>query len=98
MRAETFFNFATHQESVGSSFGAVYGPLAGMFALLLWALFTSMALFYGAAVCAQLEACRAGQPGAQLRAAVIPPSTTAPMVSVGIGSVCSDTMSLLTLI
>ncbi len=48
--------------SVGSSFGAVYGPLAGMFALLLWALFTSMALFYGAAVCAQLEACRAGDP------------------------------------
>ncbi len=46
--------------SLGSSFGAVYGPLAGMFALLLWALFTSMALFYGAAVCAQLEACRAG--------------------------------------
>lgn len=45
---------------VGSSFGNVYGPLAGMFALLLWSLFTSVALFYGAAVCAQLEACRAG--------------------------------------
>lgn len=47
---------------VGDSFGNVYGPLAGMFALLLWALLTSMALFYGAAVCAQLEACRAGEP------------------------------------
>lgn len=45
---------------VGDSFGHVYGPLAGMFALLLWSLFTSMALFYGAAVCAQLEALRAG--------------------------------------
>lgn len=45
---------------VGDSFGNVYGPLAGMFALLLWSLFTSMALFYGAAVCAQLEALRAG--------------------------------------
>lgn len=45
---------------VGDSFGNVYGPLAGMFALLLWSLLTSMALFYGAAVCAQLEACRAG--------------------------------------
>lgn len=45
---------------VGDSFGNVYGPLAGMFALLIWSLLTSVALFYGAAVCAQLEACRAG--------------------------------------
>lgn len=45
---------------VGSSFGNVYGPLAGMFALLIWSLLTSIALFYGAAVCAQLEASRAG--------------------------------------
>lgn len=42
------------------SFGAVYGPLGGMFALLLWALLSSIALLYGAAVCAQLESCRAG--------------------------------------
>ena len=42
------------------SFGSIYGPLGGVFALLLWALLTSIALFYGAAVCAQLEACRAG--------------------------------------
>lgn len=47
---------------IGDSFGHVYGPLAGMFALLIWSLLTSIALFYGAAVCAQLEACRAGQP------------------------------------
>lgn len=44
------------------SFGDVYGPLAGVVALLLWTLTSSIALFYGAAVCAQLEACRAGQP------------------------------------
>jgi len=47
---------------VGDSFGNVYGPLGGMFALLLWSLLSSMAFFYGAAVCAQLEACRAGVP------------------------------------
>ena len=45
---------------LGSSFGSVYGPLGGVFALLIWSLLTSIALFYGAAVCAQLEACRAG--------------------------------------
>ena len=47
---------------VGESFGDVYGPLGGMFALLIWSLLTSMSLFYGAAVCAQLEAYRAGVP------------------------------------
>ena len=46
---------------LGDSFGNVYGPLGGMFALLLWSLLSSIALFYGAAVCAQLEACRAGE-------------------------------------
>jgi YihY family inner membrane protein len=47
---------------LSGSFGEVYGPLAGVFALLLWALLSAVALFYGAAVCAQLEACRAGHP------------------------------------
>jgi len=42
------------------SFGEVYGPLAGIFALLLWALMSSIALFYGTALCAQLEAYRSG--------------------------------------
>ena len=46
--------------SLSASFGSVYGPLAGVFALLLWALLSSVALFYGTAVCAQLEALRAG--------------------------------------
>lgn len=45
---------------ISGSFGDIYGPLAGIVALLLWALLSSVALFYGAAVCAQLEACRAG--------------------------------------
>jgi uncharacterized BrkB/YihY/UPF0761 family membrane protein len=44
------------------SFGKIYGPLAGVFALLLWSLFSSMALFFGTAVCAQLEAIRSGHP------------------------------------
>ena len=44
------------------SFGDVYGPLGGVVALLLWTLLSAVALFYGAALCAQLEACRAGQP------------------------------------
>ena len=44
----------------GESFGSTYGPLGGVFALLLWSLLSSVALFYGAAVGAQLEAYRAG--------------------------------------
>lgn len=47
---------------LNQSFGEVYGPLAGIVALLLWALLCAVALFYGAAVCAQLEAYRAGDP------------------------------------
>lgn len=47
--------------SISSSFSSTYGPLAGMFALLVWSLLSSIALFYGIAVCAQLEALRAGQ-------------------------------------
>jgi YihY family inner membrane protein len=47
--------------SLSGSFGQIYGPLAGVFALLLWSLLSSIALFYGIAVCAQLEAMRAGE-------------------------------------
>ena len=46
---------------IGDSFGDIYGPLAGMFALLLWSLMSSISFFFGAAVCAQLESCRAGE-------------------------------------
>jgi YihY family inner membrane protein len=48
--------------SVSASFSSTYGPLAGVFALLLWSLLSSMGLFYGLAVCAQLEAVRAHDP------------------------------------
>jgi YihY family inner membrane protein len=43
-----------------SSFGETYGPLAGVVALLVWSLLSSISLFYGAAVAAQLEALRTG--------------------------------------
>jgi YihY family inner membrane protein len=45
------------------SFGATYGPLAGTIGVLLWAFCTSVALFAGLALAAQLEAVRAGVPG-----------------------------------
>ena len=48
-----------------STFGQTYGPLAGIVALLIWALLSSIALLYGAAVAAQLEAVRAGVPEVQ---------------------------------
>ena len=44
------------------SFGKTYGPLAGVVALLMWALLSSIAVFYGAAVAAQLEAVRSEAP------------------------------------
>jgi YihY family inner membrane protein len=46
--------------SLSKSFGQTYGPLAGLVALLLWALLASIALLFGGAVTAQLEAVRAG--------------------------------------
>ena len=45
---------------VSGSFGSTYGPLAGIVALLLWSLMTAIAFFFGVAICAQLEALRAG--------------------------------------
>lgn len=38
-----------------STFGRAYGPLAGMVALMLWSLLSSIALLFGAAVAAELE-------------------------------------------
>jgi YihY family inner membrane protein len=46
---------------LSGSFGDVYGPLAGVFALLLWSLLSAISFFYGVAVCAQLEAVHAGE-------------------------------------
>jgi YihY family inner membrane protein len=48
--------------SLSSNLGQTYGPLAGFIALLLWTVLTSIALLYGVAVAAQLEAVRAGKP------------------------------------
>ena len=45
---------------LSSSFGATYGPLAGVVALMFWALAASVSFLYGAALSAQLEAVRAG--------------------------------------
>jgi YihY family inner membrane protein len=46
--------------SASKSFGQTYGPLAGIVALLLWSLLSAVAVLYGGAVTAQLEAVRAG--------------------------------------
>jgi YihY family inner membrane protein len=48
--------------ALSASFGETYGPLAGFVALLLWGLLTSLALLYGVAIAAQLEAVCAGVP------------------------------------
>ena len=42
------------------SFGQTYGPLAGTVALLLWSLLSAVAVLFGGAVGAELEAVRAG--------------------------------------
>jgi YihY family inner membrane protein len=44
------------------SFGATYGPIAGTIGVLLWTFLTSLAVFFGLAFAAQLEAVRAGVP------------------------------------
>ena len=46
--------------SESREFGATYGPLTGVMALLLWANLTGLALFVGVAFTAQLEARRVG--------------------------------------
>jgi YihY family inner membrane protein len=48
-----------------SSFGDTYGPLAGLVGLMLWALLSAIAVLFGAAAAAQLEAIRAGAPRPQ---------------------------------
>ena len=50
---------------LSSTFGTTYGPLAGIVALLLWAVLASVALLFGAAIGAQLEAVRGGRPDPQ---------------------------------
>ena len=43
------------------SFGDTYGPLAGIVALQVWCMLSSMTIVFGGAVTAQLEAARAGR-------------------------------------
>jgi YihY family inner membrane protein len=45
---------------VSSSFGNVYGSLAGVVALQIWTFLSAVAIFFGAAIAAQLEAVRSG--------------------------------------
>jgi YihY family inner membrane protein len=65
-----FFQFST-------TFGATYGPLAGIIALAFWGFFSSVALLAGAAMAAQLEAVRAGAtaPVKQRQATIAPMQT-----------------------
>ena len=51
--------------SSSSSFTTTYGPLAGIVALLVWSFLSSCALFFGAAMAAQLESLRSGSPTPQ---------------------------------
>jgi YihY family inner membrane protein len=46
--------------ALSKSFGQTYGPMAGFVALLLWSLLSAVAVLFGGAVGAQLEAVRAG--------------------------------------
>ena len=46
--------------TASGGFGETYGALAGFMGVLLWAYGSSIALFYGLACAAQLEAIRAG--------------------------------------
>ncbi|MEX2654970.1 MAG: YihY/virulence factor BrkB family protein [Acidimicrobiia bacterium] len=49
--------------NASTTFGDVYGPLAGFVGVMLWALLSSIGIFFGLSVSAQLEAERAGSPG-----------------------------------
>lgn len=51
--------------NLSKTFGETYGSLAGLVALQLWTFFSALAILYGVAVAAQLEAVRAGVPEAQ---------------------------------
>ncbi len=50
---------------ISSTFGKTYGPLAGIVALMIWAVLASIAVLFGASIGAQLEAVRGGRPDPQ---------------------------------
>jgi YihY family inner membrane protein len=68
--------------SLSSSFGKTYGPLAGIVALLLWSLLSAIAILYGGAVAAQLEAVRSSRPGPRDPAKVDGPVHSRPLAAV----------------
>jgi YihY family inner membrane protein len=55
---------------LSAAFDKTYGPLAGIVALMLWAGLAAVAVLYGAAAAAQLEAVRAGRDRPQSKAKV----------------------------
>ena len=63
---------------LSSTFGQTYGPLAGFVALLLWTMLSSIALLYGVAVAAQLEAVRAGVPSPRRPTGSVGPASAGP--------------------
>jgi YihY family inner membrane protein len=56
----TFTGLLAAYVQLSASFGVVYGPLTGVIALLLWTQLTSVAILFGVAVTAQLEAGHVG--------------------------------------
>ena len=67
---------------VSTSFGETYGPLAGLVALLIWGLLSSMSILFGGAVAAQLEAVRAGVPTPKDQAKAEPTPSATPSARV----------------
>jgi uncharacterized BrkB/YihY/UPF0761 family membrane protein len=63
---------------LSSTFGQTYGPLAGFVALLLWTMLSSIALLYGVAVAAQLEAVRAGVSSPRRPTGSVDPASSGP--------------------
>jgi YihY family inner membrane protein len=57
-----------------STFGQTYGPLAGIVALMVWSMLSAISILYGAAIAAQLEAVRAGDPQVQSAPTEVPRS------------------------
>lgn len=63
---------------LSTTFGATYGPLAGLVALSLWSYAVAIGLLFGAALSAQAEALHAGVPGPTRDVADDPSAWTPP--------------------
>lgn len=74
----TFTGLLATWVQLSGSFGVVYGPLTGVIALLLWTQVSAVAVLFGMAVTAQLEAGHLGigggaAPGTEARGTLTPP-------------------------